>query len=379
MFYLYDLILIRQASFGNHVQVKNGYWAKATHELSRLSAADLQRAAQEFTDGKKISNPAIHSLITNMRIISSFNPESFGEKMKFRNLIFGKIARLGIPLIWFTLNPKDIGNIFVVKLAGEEILLDEPGIKSKLLQLTIKNPSLVAQFFHVVVTSFFTCFFRTLSREPGIFGTVASHFGIVESTTRMMLHLHGFAWLAGNFGAANLHQRLLSEPEFKDRILSYIRSIIRETVDLTLGQQFISEAPGTSVFTIPDDMTPSEFQEALDIDSNNVAAQNQMHTHSKTCTKYQDTRRPLIRADPVPIVQCEGMATDIGESSQRLEVPRQLLLQICRFLFPKSLVPESMVTKDGYIRMERNHQYLNKYNPVIASAIRCNHDVSFQG
>ena len=377
MFYLYDLILIRQASFGNHVQVKNGYWAKATHELSRLSAADLQRAAQEFTDGKKISNPAIHSLITNMRIISSFNPESFGEKMKFRNLIFGKIARLGIPLIWFTLNPKDIGNIFVVKLAGEEILLDEPGIKSKLLQLTIKNPSLVAQFFHVVVTSFFTCFFRTLSREPGIFGTVASHFGIVESTTRMMLHLHGFAWLAGNFGAANLHQRLLSEPEFKDRILSYIRSIIRETVDLTLGQQFISEAPGTSVFTIPDDMTPSEFQEALDIDSNNVAAQNQMHTHSKTCTKYQDTRRPLIRADPVPIVQCEGMATDIGESSQRLEVPRQLLLQICRFLFPKSLVPESMVTKDGYIRMERNHQYLNKYNPVIASAIRCNHDVSF--
>ncbi|PVH67295.1 hypothetical protein DL98DRAFT_384932, partial [Cadophora sp. DSE1049] len=123
---------------------------------------------------------AVHSLITNMRIISSFNPESFGEKMRFRNLIFGKIARLGLPLIWFTLNPKDIGNIFVVRLAGEEISLDEPGIKSKLLQLTIKNPSLVAQFFHVVVTSFFTCFFKTLSREPGIFGTVASHFGIVE-------------------------------------------------------------------------------------------------------------------------------------------------------------------------------------------------------
>jgi hypothetical protein len=53
-----------------------------------------------------------------MRIISSFNPESFGEKMRFRNLILGKIGSLGIPLIWFTLNPKDIGNIFVVKLAG---------------------------------------------------------------------------------------------------------------------------------------------------------------------------------------------------------------------------------------------------------------------
>ena len=30
MFYIYDLILILQASFGNHVQVKNGYWDKAT-------------------------------------------------------------------------------------------------------------------------------------------------------------------------------------------------------------------------------------------------------------------------------------------------------------------------------------------------------------
>jgi hypothetical protein len=44
--------------------------------------------------------------------------------MRFRNLIFGKIGCLGIPLIWFMLNPKDIRNIFVVKLAGEEVSLN---------------------------------------------------------------------------------------------------------------------------------------------------------------------------------------------------------------------------------------------------------------
>jgi hypothetical protein len=133
MFYIYNLILIQQAAFGNYVQVKNSYWAKATQELARLSADDLQHAAQEFTDRKKISNPAIYSLITNIRIILSFNPELFGEKIRFRNLIFGKIACLGLLLIWFTLNPKDIGNIFVIKLAGKEILLDKLGVKSKLL------------------------------------------------------------------------------------------------------------------------------------------------------------------------------------------------------------------------------------------------------
>ncbi|KAH6668289.1 hypothetical protein B0J14DRAFT_600294 [Halenospora varia] len=27
--------------------------------------------------------------------------------------------------------------------------------------------------------------------------------------------------------------------------------------------------------------------------------------------------------------------------------------------------------------MQRNHQFVNKYNPVISSTIRCNHDVNF--
>lgn len=53
MFYIYDLILIRQATFGNYVQVKSGYWAKATMDLARLSGDDLHQAAQEFKDRKK--------------------------------------------------------------------------------------------------------------------------------------------------------------------------------------------------------------------------------------------------------------------------------------------------------------------------------------
>jgi hypothetical protein len=121
MFYLYDLILLRQASFGNHLQVKKGYWTKAIADLATLSGNDLHAAATQFKNKEKISNPIIHTLLNNMRIISSFNPESYGEKIRLRNLIFGKIGRLGIPLIWFTLNPQDIENTFVVKLAGEDV------------------------------------------------------------------------------------------------------------------------------------------------------------------------------------------------------------------------------------------------------------------
>jgi hypothetical protein len=237
MFYLYNLILLRQASFGNHLQIKKGYWTKATADLATLSGNDLHAAATQFKNKEKISNPIIHTLLNNMRIISSFNPESYGEKIRLRNLIFGKIGRLGIPLIWFTLNPQDIGNIFVVKLAGEDVPLDNAGNRLELIKLTLKNPALVAQYFHTIINAFFDCFFKSLAKEAGIFGTVSSHFGVVESTTRMMMHLHGFAWLTGNFGAANLSNRLVAEPDFRVRLIEYVQAFVRETVDLMRERQ----------------------------------------------------------------------------------------------------------------------------------------------
>jgi hypothetical protein len=368
MFYLYDLILFRQTCVGNYLQVKKGYWANATSDLAKLTGDELHAAAAEFKNKTKISNPLIHTLINNMRIISSFNPESYGEKIRLRNLIFGKIGRLGIPLIWFTLNPHDIRNIFVVKLAGEDVILDDTGSKSRLLKLTLK----IAQYFHTIVRAFFDCFFKCLSREAGIFGTVSSYFGVVESTTRMMLHLHGIAWLAGNFGAANFSERLLSDTLFKDRLIAYIQSIVKETVDLTLGQRFAaSEPPGSATFSIPDNMTPEEFTNALHIDSNNVAAKVQIHVHPHTCTKYQRKKDMKARLGT-------GLASNFPPNTLVQQPKSQKdRLQICRFLFPKPLVSESIVTAEGFLRMQRNHQFVNKYNPVISSAIRCNHDVNF--
>jgi hypothetical protein len=46
-------------------------------------------------------------------------------------------------------------------------------------------------------------------------------------------------------------------------------------------------------------------------------------------------------------------------------------------LFAKPLVSESIVTAEDFIRMQRNHQFVNKFTEVIASAMRCNHDVNF--
>ncbi|CZR69862.1 uncharacterized protein PAC_19762 [Phialocephala subalpina] len=335
--------LFPYACLGNYLQVENGYWATATADLASLTGDELHAAAAQFQSKTKISNPVIHTLIENVRIISSFNPESYGEKIRLRNLIFGKIGRLGIPLIWFTLNPHDIGNIFVLSTSIRSL-----------------PPSLTASL--------------SVSKEAGTFGTISSYFGVVESTTRMMLHLHGFAWLSRNFGAANLSQRLLSDSHFKDRLITYIQSIIKETVDLTLGQRFVTrEPPGSATFNMSENMAPVEFEDALSIDSNNVAAQVQMHVHSHTCTKYQRKGMKARLKSQQRNSEQGGVAGDIIQHPKS----KTALPQICRFLFPKAIVSESLVTAEGFIRMQRNHQFVNKYNPIISSAIKCNHDVNF--
>jgi hypothetical protein len=99
-------------------------------------------------------------------------------------------------------------------------------------------------------------------------------------------------------------------------------------------------------------MTPEEFKDALNVDSNNVAAKVQMHVHSHISTKYQ-------RKDMKARLET-GLA---GNAPPTLPVQQpksqRALLQICRFLFPNPLVPESIITAEGFIRMQRNHQFVN--------------------
>ena len=138
-------------------------------------------------------------------MISSFNPESYKKKIRLYNLIFRKIGHLGILFIQFTLNPQDISNIFIIKLTGEGIILYNISIRSLLLKLMLKNLSLVAQYFYIIIIIvFFNCFFKTLLKVVGIFNTISSYFKVVKSIIWIMIYLYKFAQILKNFNTANL-------------------------------------------------------------------------------------------------------------------------------------------------------------------------------
>lgn len=100
-----------------------------------------------------------------------------------------------------------------------------------------------------------------------------------------------------------------------------------------------------------ENMIAAEFQEALDVDPNNVAARVQMHTHSKTYTKYQQKYpQSRTRANPVPIVHGEGMATDADESSQHPDTQSQLPSQFAGFYFIQPSSPHRVRFHSRYFQ-----------------------------
>jgi hypothetical protein len=93
----------------------------------------------------------------------------------------------------------------------------------------------------------------------------------------------------------------------------------------------------------------------LDTDSNNVATRVEMHTHTNTCTKYQK-KGTRSRSNIAPTLQSEGVATDI-EDPQHRHAQHPRLLQLCKFLFSRPLVPESVVTEEGVRVMRSQRSY----------------------
>ena len=145
----------------------------------------------------------------------------------------------------------------------------------------------VAQFFHQICTGVFNVLLAAGTNQPGIFGQVSNYFGVVETNGRGMLHLHSLVWLAGNLEFCNLRSRLQSDAVFAARMIHYLKSVIKCSVDLAVEnlENLRSQLQPPSARK-PE--TDSAFVHQLNCDSNAVASKQQMHSknHTRTCFKY---------------------------------------------------------------------------------------------
>lgn len=97
-------------------------------------------------------------------------------------------------------------------------------------------------------------------------------------------------------------------------------------------------------------------------DSTFVAYHCNWHEHTRTCTKNMPlSKRSIKVVDP-----------NSTETTQQLLDP-------CRFNLPAKTHDKTHIDNNGNIVIARSHGYLNKFNPVISSALHCNNDIAFTG
>jgi Helitron helicase-like domain at N-terminus len=331
MYLLYDVIQRRKAAVGNSLLVKRKDYGAVQEVMSSLTHDQLITAAQSLRVSQKTSDPAIAILRRSIQTIAGRVPNSFAQKLDMRLHIRALFIEFGPPAFWLTINPSDLRDPLVIKLAG--VTLPKNGFEKTTAALRRKtanmNPTAVAVFFHKVCTAVLEALIAPKDDGVmGILGDVSTYFGVVESNGRGMLHMHGFVWLTGNVDFVNLGDKILNDPAFAREMIEYLDSIISECIDLDPsenegGSDHMSR-PSTRDFDSEED-----YINAIRSYGNAVASKQQMHSrnHNSTCFKYcrKGTRQ-------------------------------------CRFDFPRPLYETSHFDDFGVIHLRRTDQWVNPYN-----------------
>jgi len=95
--------------------------------MSSLSYERLIAAAQSLRETQTTSDPAIATLRRAIETVASRVPNSFAEKREMRLLLRGLLIEFGLAAFWLTINPSDLRDPLVVKLAGVTV----PGTDSE--------------------------------------------------------------------------------------------------------------------------------------------------------------------------------------------------------------------------------------------------------
>ena len=323
--------------------VKRGDYDIVQDVISSLSYQRLIDAAESLRSTKKTSDPAIAILRRTVQTVAARVPDSFAQKEEMRLHIRALFVEFGPAVFWLTINPSDLRDPLVVKLAG--ITLPSDGFHRANRAFRRKaanmNPVAIAAFFHHVCKGVLEALVCPGEGKTGILGEVSTYFGVVETNGRGMLHLHCLVWLAGNLDFLGLRGKMLQDADFARRMIGYLDSIISEQIDACESDTRADDTPPPST---QDFETGEDYLSALHSHANAVASKRQIHSenHNSTCFKY-----------------CKK-----GERA-------------CRFNFPRPMVEASHIDDLGVPHLRRDNAWVNPYNHCIAAAIGSNQDLSF--
>ena len=323
-----------------------------TDLLADLSLRDLQEAQVDEEAHRSIGNERVRRLQHHLYATSSHVMGSAKMRTTYRSQIWGTCLWLRPPSLWVTINPMDYEDPIAQVLAGEEIDMDYyidmmASDANKRARNMANDPFASASFFNFIIrTTFETLFGVHTSRSRveshmGIFGLVNGYFGVVEAQGRGSLHIHLLVWLK-NAPNADEMMELLTQPNFREKIASYIDRNIRTHLD-GFDEEYVesNQRERHISFSRPPDPRNDNWEAERKEMEWKLARAYQVHV-CKTSTCLRRNREGIL---------------------------------VCKRRAPWPIMERTVVHASGVLDLRRTYGFLNGYSPAILVCLRCNNDI----
>lgn len=332
------------------LQIKKSDFARHRHLIATLTPKDLMKASQEETRKIRFSNPAVRALRQQLTAVKTRVQGSDESRSSLRSKIWSTNLIFNAPSVWMTINPSDMQDPIAQVFCGADINLDEfsktAGPTSGQRAANIAgDPFASARFFHFVIKIMIEVLLgitkkgnNQVERREGILGTIQCYIGTVEAQGRGTLHLHMLLWLK-DVPPAAVMQKALASDLFRDRLRQFIQATIHADIEGKSSEEVkqMRKMPEVSYSRpIDPEIHPNEAKEQV----NQLARAVQYHK----CTALTCLRKVKGR------YQCK-----------------------CRAPFLLAL--RAWVKENGEWGPKRLCEFLNNWNPVILTCLRCNHDI----
>ena len=363
LFVAFNIIQRRKLLLHTSLKVKRSKFRSWADKFKSISPTAIESLVAKSSDGKypMAQNDEERNVLELMRDVNTVNshiPGSAAARVNMRNEIRALTMKVGLPSFFITVNPADTRNPIVRFLAGNDVDVDallpeqvpNPWEQSILIA---KNPVIAARFFDIYLKAFVSTVLgydmTGKNLTGGVLGLVKAHYGCVEAQGRGTLHCHMLVWLEGALNPNEIRDRVVKDgdSEWGRRLIRFlddvILNVIPEDPDPELEIPSSVHHPCTVRGVDLNEPDPNLRLKSRLKDVHLLAKECQVHSHTKTCYKYQSAECRFGH-DENNFREESGFDCETGELSLRC--------------------------LEGLV---------NNFNVTMLEAIRCNMDIKFIG
>ncbi|OWZ04148.1 hypothetical protein PHMEG_00023998, partial [Phytophthora megakarya] len=429
MLLAFDFLAFENARRTLYVRMDVKRQALKAAEVKRSTVLEAIKYFRHMADCKakgikpQPPTPSVHEVVElrkGLRVPeSAFYGSNIG-RMRARHDLFGMLKRFGPMQIFFTISPDSAGTYAISIKSGEipKAVVDEANTllapnRAERKRIAASYPVECARYFLRVVNTVIEVLFgwdrkrNRPKRGGGIFGVVRAFGASAETQLAGDLHAHFAVWLHGfPTTSEKFREALETDAEFHSRFIRLVDTVLSskppslvnevQCVRCKRDDTIEPVVPGVDAFRRPATGTSPPvtaicrecgevFRDKDIIDASIQAlAQSEDGTMNQQWIDFQKCRPPLdgeIGAVATSILVRDTQVHYWNHCKscfkKTVRTPKGI---VCRFLKPEGVqLTSTCIGTDNRLHLHRpiGCEYVNAFNDVVMTSMKCNHDAQF--